>query len=85
MDEATWRDALQTVHAVRLLAASADDLLDLDGMLDAIERADSVGSVLDPTSYMRNHEAMAQDRETIKAVRALARLAPAGEEGTSNE
>lgn len=80
MDPTAYKEGLEAVHMMRGMAEQVAVMHDLDAMLQAIKLADSAGAVLDPTAYMQQREAMEQDRETVKAVRALARLAPAGEE-----
>lgn len=65
---------LQQAHLIRSLAVQFDEAHDLDAALGQIQRADSVGSILDPTAYRDKHEVMRQDEKTIRAVRDLARL-----------
>lgn len=48
---------------------------DLPGMLAAIERADSIGCMIDPTLYRDKVEAMHQDKELIEAAMPLYRWA----------
>ena len=45
-------------------------------MLERIERADSIGAILDPTLYRANHKAMMEDKAVIAAVNLLAQLSP---------
>jgi hypothetical protein len=46
----------------------------LDEYLKAISRADSVGHIIDPTSYKQGVQAMHEDRSVIEAALPLARL-----------
>lgn len=48
---------------------------DLPGMLNAIERADSIGCMIDPTLYRDKVEAMHQDKDLLEAALPLYRWA----------
>ena len=63
-------------HAV-LAAAMCARLLaqyDIAELLRAIDRADALGPLLDPTLFMQKREAMGQDRELLEAAAGLAAL-----------
>lgn len=47
---------------------------DINKLLDAIERADAVGPVLDPTLYRDKQKAMHEDKELLQAALKLARF-----------
>lgn len=47
---------------------------DLPKLLEAIEHADAVGPLFDPTAWMRKREALEQDRELLKAALPLWKL-----------
>lgn len=55
--------------AARLLAEH-----DLPGILEAIERAHSLGAMLDPTLYREKVQAMDQDKEILEAAGPLRRM-----------
>lgn len=63
LDEEEYRTALPMLWT----AAQAISTLPLDKMLDAINHAESIGSLLDPTAYIRNADKMHQDKMIIEA------------------
>lgn len=69
-DVAGWRAALATVCCANTLLRQ----FDIPGMLASIERADSVGPILDPTLWRENQEAMNEDRELLEAALPLYRF-----------
>lgn len=54
------------VVACKLISA-----FDLPGMLTSIDRADSIGPLIDPTLWIKNSKAMREDREIIEAALPL--------------
>ena len=74
MNREQYDNTLRNAHVIRMMAANLDSHGDLDAALAAIERADSVGPILHPTSYRTNADRMHEDRDTLRAVRDLARL-----------
>lgn len=48
---------------------------DLPAMLNAIERAEAIGPMIDPTLYREKHEAMGQDKDLLEAALPLWRWA----------
>lgn len=48
---------------------------DLPGMLNAIEHAEAVGPMIDPTLYRNKHEAMGHDKDLLEAALPLWRWA----------
>lgn len=63
-------------HRFRLLQcyqlAHLAALIPTGDILAAIERADAVGAILDPTLYRANHAALMEDKKVVEAVHALA-------------
>lgn len=56
------------------IAASAANLLsgfDIPELLCAIDRANSIGPVLNPSLWQEKREAMSQDRDLLEAARPL--------------
>jgi len=66
-DEDRYRTAVTQVHAVAAILQRHD----IAGLIDAIDLADSVGPVVDPTAWRAKRDAMAEDREALQAARAL--------------
>ena len=60
----------QTVSQVVLVANLLAEH-DIPKLLEAIERADAVGGLLDPTAWMRKHKAMDEDRQVLRAALQL--------------
>jgi hypothetical protein len=48
---------------------------DIPKMLEMIERADSIGGMIDPTLYREKHGAMMEDKELLEAALPLWRIA----------
>lgn len=70
MDEDEYKNAVMAAHlAARMLAQH-----DLTAMIRAIDHADSVGAMRDPTLYRDKHEAMHEDRKMLVAARQLVAL-----------
>ena len=61
---------LGCIEAARVLRGH-----DLKAALDAIERADSIGAILDPTLYRDKHQAMMDDKALLEAALPLWRFA----------
>jgi hypothetical protein len=62
-----YREAvLAAKFAANLLVAH-----DIAGILDAIERADAVGPIMDPTLYREKVGAMHEDRDLLRAALQL--------------
>jgi hypothetical protein len=53
------------------LAAMFLERVDVSDMLARIEKADSLGAVLDPTLYREKREAMMEDKELLEAAKPL--------------
>lgn len=75
--QGAYEQVLRSAHMARAIARGLDEQGYLDDALSAIDRADSVGIMLDPTLYRANARRMHEDREVIAALRALARLGEA--------
>lgn len=58
------------IHAARLVS-----IFDVPGMLEAINNADTLGPIVDPTLWRRNHVKMYEDREFLEAALPLWKLA----------
>jgi hypothetical protein len=69
-DPAEYRE---TMMKVALLAQLAADL-PVSEMLSAINRADSVGHIVDPTLYRAKHKAMCEDADMLRAIAPLVAL-----------
>lgn len=69
-----YSEALHGAHVVRILARILDGRCDLAGAVRAVDEADAVGAILDPTLYRDRAGAMQEDRATLVAVRDLARM-----------
>ncbi len=82
MNGAAYERVLLSAHGVRALAQDIARNGELDEAIAACERTDSFGAAIDPTLYRDRHVALAQDGETLRAVRELARL---GQEGPEHE
>lgn len=65
---------LHMAHAIRVMARNLAEGGAIDEALRHLDHADSVGSILDPTAYRANVGRMHEDRDTLRAVQALARL-----------
>lgn len=74
MSADAYRAAVMAAHGLRVGARELARAYDLDEVLREIDRAESIGAILDPTAWMRSGDAMREDAETIRAVRALAAL-----------
>lgn len=83
MKTSDYTATLHTAHAIRLMARNLAEDGAIDEALRQIDHADSVGALVDPTAYMKNVGLMHQDRDTLRAVQALARLGDA-HQGTEN-
>jgi hypothetical protein len=66
-DVERYRHAVLQVHAAAALLQQHN----IPDLLAAIDRADSVGPMFDPTAWKEKHAAMAEDREALQAARAL--------------
>ena len=56
-------------------AARLVHMVDIPQLLNDIERADSIGAMLDPTLYCDKHGAMMEDKEVLEAALPLWRMA----------
>ena len=63
--------------AMLVIVASARALVnhDIPGLIAAIDTADAVGPIVDPTLYRDKHAMMAEDREVFEAALPLWRMA----------
>ncbi len=73
MDPERYHHTLTTAHAVLAMARSFE-LGVLDEAIAAIDTADAVGPIFDPTAWGAKGAAMREDREILVAVRDLTRL-----------
>lgn len=64
MEQDEYRARLLTAYAV----ARTIRLLPLAAMLDAIDRADAAGPILDPTAYLQHGAAMREDGSVLRAL-----------------
>lgn len=71
MDQDDYRSAVMACRVAAKMLAQHD----LSGLLRAVDRADAVGPILDPTLWRDKHEAMAEDAELLRAALPLAELA----------
>ncbi len=65
---------LETYRAAVVACALARQVLrqhDLAGLIRAIDHAETVGPVLDPTSYRERGDAMREDRELLRCALTL--------------
>jgi hypothetical protein len=69
------REAYETALHMASNAIALIDLVPVPDILNAMERADAVGPILDPTLYRAKAAAMAQDREIMEALLPAWRLA----------
>lgn len=65
---------LQEAYHIALLV----NALPLDGMLEAIDRAETLGPVLDPTLWIRKADDMAKDKRIIEALIEAQRILRGG-------
>ncbi len=65
-----YRHALYAVF----VAGGLLEVQDIEGMIAAIDKADTLGPVLDPTLWMKNNKKMQADREMLVAALPLAAL-----------
>lgn len=65
---AEYQEAVKACALARALL----QVHDIPGMLRAIDHADAVGPILDPTLYRERAGAMAEDRQLLKAALPLA-------------
>lgn len=69
--EVTYRAAVLTCALAGKLLAEHD----LPAVLEAIERAEAAGPVLNPTLWKERHKAMLEDKEIVQAALPLRALA----------
>lgn len=74
MGREEYANVLQNAHLIRTLAGNLASHGQIERALAMIVRAESVGSILDPTAFMQNHQKMAEDEKTLRAVLALGKL-----------
>ena len=74
MDEMTIEEYQENLKTCGL-AALFVERVDIPDMLARIERADSIGGMIDPTLYRDKREAMMQDKELLEAALPLWRYA----------
>lgn len=71
LDEERYHSAVTACAlAARLLASH-----DLPGLLDAIDRAETLGPIVDPTLYAQRGQAMREDAALIRAALPLVEFA----------
>lgn len=68
---AQYQSAVQAVVVMMQIVLTHD----LPSILRAIEHADAVGPILDPTTWIKKHKAMHEDRQLLKAALPLWELA----------
>jgi hypothetical protein len=64
----------QSAVRTSLMCAGIVGQFDIPALLEAIERADAMGPLFDPTLWISNHGKMEEDREVLKAALPLWRL-----------
>ncbi len=64
------QDYQQAVHTVAMCGMMLAEL-DLPKLLEAIERADTVGPMFHPTLWMQKSKAMHEDRDLLRAALPL--------------
>lgn len=74
MTREDYARVLGFAHAVRLQARQLAVGGQLEDAIAAVDHADALGPVLDPTAYRDNATAMLEDREVLAAVRDLAHI-----------
>lgn len=74
MNEDLTKDDYQAAVIACHVAARMLAQHPVEKLLEAIERADSVGPLLDPTLWMKKRGAMNEDREMLKAALKLSKL-----------
>jgi len=70
----TVEEYQNTLRVCAMLAGLVVDH-EIPKMLEMIERADSIGGMIDPTLYREKHGAMMEDKELLEAVLPLWRIA----------
>jgi methyl coenzyme M reductase gamma subunit len=84
LDSKTWRDSIGHI----VMCANTLSQYDLDGLIAAGQRADSIGAIVDPTLYRSKAHAMREDLAMLEAARTFVRAlspslsSPEGEGGT---
>lgn len=73
MNADRYTDLLSQAHMIRIVAGELG-VGDLDEAIAAIKQAETLGPVLDPTLWRGKNAEMAEDLETLTAVRNLALL-----------
>lgn len=71
MTAAEFHRVLRRAH---VLHRDATRLAGLEEAIAAIDRADAIGPVVDPTLYRAKAQVMGEDRQVLLAVRELGRL-----------
>lgn len=79
-----YQALLRRAHGVRLLAQRID-VDEINAAIAAIDRAEATGPISDPTLFREAAGFMAQDRETLVAVRDLGQLYPRAAAGGADE
>lgn len=74
MNEDLTKDDYQAAVIACHVAARMLAQHPIDKLLEAIERADSIGPILDPSLWMKKRDAMNDDREVLRAARKLAEI-----------
>lgn len=70
-DEATYRSALNAIG----IAATMIRQFDLPSLIQSMERADSLGCLIDPTLYMQGADKLREQRKLVEAAMPLWRFA----------
>lgn len=65
----------RSVVVTASFAAKMLEHLDFDAVIAAIDRAEAVGPIVDPTLYREKSQAMREDRELLVAARELQKIA----------
>lgn len=68
-------EAYQEALILIVQSARLVGMVDVPDMLQRIERADSLGALLDPTLYGEKHAAMMEDKQLLEAALPLYRIA----------
>lgn len=78
MTKEEFQVAITGAHTVYIAARTLAEHVDLSAAIAAIDQADALGPIMDPTLYRDKRRAMDEDRDVLSAVKALAELLPRG-------
>lgn len=64
MKAARYQEGLINAHMLAALVRAAD--IDFGAMLEAIQYADTLGPIVDPTAWMKGEKAMCEDKRVLE-------------------